>query len=443
MHKIKYLCVFLSILITNSSNADQSLINSCRAELRVCQLLNVHISTDNKGRGWDYINNEYPIDFLREIQDSYYDYFFCQETYELCLVNEKADVELFHKKMKSMSEVTWETSTPTAEGLSQESVDNAVEYASGIRDLKSLLIIKNGKLVSENYFLLKEDTRPQWIASVTKSVVALLIAIAIEKGFIESEYETIKQYFPNSLKNADPKKESIRIIDLLQMRSGLSYADLDYWFTYEPIEGHTYTDFWLADNAKDYALQFDMIAEPGESYLYNSPAVSLLTTILNHSTGMTAKEFADKYLFLPLGIDDYVWAHDSDEYYRGSHVLFMRPRGLAKIGQLVLDNGMYDSEEIISSEWIEKTFKVHQPKDVWDNLFTSTNTKLQYANLWYVTQVNGRKIRMAYGYGGNFILVVPEMDLVIVTTANNEVSFENGVETPDRIFKGIVSELVE
>ena len=147
-------------------------------------------------------------------------------------------------------------------------------------------------------------------------------------------------------------------------------------------------------------------------------------------------------MFDPLGIKRYVWLHDSNEYYRGSHVIFIRPRGLAKIGQMVLDNGKYNSKQIVSPSWLEKSFKVHE-HNIWPEVFDAANIKLGYGYLWYVSKLNNYEVRVAYGYGGNFIVIVPKANLVIVTTANSEVSFENAVSNPSKIFNGIVKVLLE
>ena len=416
---------------------------SCRADLKLCQDLYTTVSTDIKRNGWDVKQNKYPIEVIRRIRVSHIDFLACQYEYRDCLAGREYKRANYDEFINNTPEAQFEISTPEKEGLDSNAIEKAVNAADEIEDLRSLLVVKNGKLISESYFQIKEDPRPQWVASVTKSIVSLLVGIAVDKGHIPSENLPIKPYFDEYYTEKERAlKEKIKIVDLLQMRSGLSFADVDYWFTYDTKPGYTYTDYWYADNAKDYALQFDMVANPGEQYLYNTPAVNLLTTTINHSAGMTAGEFADKYLFDPLGIKKYVWLHDSEEYYRGSHVIYIRPRGLAKIGQVVLNNGVYNSKQIVSSSWLEKSFTVHE-HHVWPEVFDAANVKLGYGYLWYISNINDYEVRIAYGYGGNFIIIVPKKNLVIVTTANSEVSFENAIANPSKIFNGIVKVLLE
>lgn len=449
-------CVFLHIFLcaislfaissayAKDSNVPDERVNKCRTDLRVCQHLNTRISVDIKAKGWDVEQNKFPLDVLTKIRDNYFDSADCQYEYQACLIGQSADLDEFRKKINTTPETELELSTPTEEDVDPEAIKQVVQFAESIEGLRSLLIVKNGKLISESYYQFKDDPRPQWIMSATKSVVSLLIGIAIDKGYISSENVSIKPYFKNYFSSTNqPDKEKIRIIDLLRMKSGLDFSDETHWHNSNPeIADYWISDYWFADNANDYALKFDMAYKPGEMYQYSSPAIDLLTAILNQSTGMTVAEFAEENLFNPLGIKNYLWAHDSKEYYRGSYVLFLRPRDLAKIGQLILNNGVYNSKQLISSSWLKKSFTVHQTEDVWEGTLPTTGMKLGYGYLWYVSKLNDHIIHFAWGYGGQLIIIVPEKNLLVTTTANPDVALETSGIPPDMIFDGVVNVLL-
>ena len=408
----------VSLVYANDSKVPTDRINKCKTDLKACRVQKAY---------------------------AYFGYFECQYEYQACKINKPADLGKFHNQVSTSPETQWEISTPEKENLDPEVVQEVIQNARTVQDLYSLLIVKNGKLVSETYFQLKDYPRPHGIASVTKSIVSLLVGIAIDNGYLPSEDVSIKAYFKDYFSIASQSlKESIKIVDLLQMRSGIAFTDQEYWMTFEAKKpGYSFFDYWLSDNAKDYALQFDMSYKPGEKYQYNTPAVSLLTTILNHSTGMNSNEFAKKYLFEPLGIKNYQWAHDSNEYFYGGQAILIRPRALAKIGQMVLNDGVYNSKQIVSSKWLDKVFEVHQIDGVWERVFDSTGAKLGYGYLWYITKLNGYNLHFAYGYGGNFIVIVPKENLLIITTANNQTSLDKAAANPSKIFNGIVSVLLD
>ena len=434
-----HLAVFLLLILANVSMADSNK-EQCQSELKICLKEKIKVSSDFKSASWDMHRDAYKPESIPKIIDGYFEYFSCQPRYKACLNNREFNLAKYYETLANLKDAHWETINAKQVGMDGGVIEKVAQRAGNVGELRSLLVAKDGKLVVEEYYQLKDDPRPTWIASVTKSIVSLLIGVAIDKNFISSEHETIGSYYKEyfAIHNSNGK-DKISIQNLLQMRSGLEFTDAKYWYVNSP--GNTYTDYWFADNAHTYALDTDLIYKPGEKYQYSTPAVNILTSVINEATSMSAGEFAKKYLFKPLGIEKVFFAHDSNEYYMGGHVLFMRPRGLARIGQMILDDGKFNGKQIVSKKWLEKSFQVHE-KNVWPDVFVRSRVKLDYALLWYVSQLSGHTIHVAYGYGGNFIVLVPEKNMLIVTTASNDVSLGSATYTPDNIFLQIIKPIL-
>ncbi len=344
----------------------------------------------------------------------------CDEVAAACERDRTPDIQRYLDQYFSLPEVEWELTTPKEAGLNSTALQKAISEASKITHLRSLLVASNGKLVVEEYYNRKNDPRPQHVQSVTKSITSLLIGIAIDKGFINSEKEVIKPYFPEYFsKPHDKRKEKITIQQLLTMSSRLNFVDHAVYTNLENIKSWDVPSrrkaYWFADNYLDRALEYDLVeSDDDQVVLYNTPACNLLTTILRRSTNMTTKEFADQYLFGPLGIKNYVWFHDSAFNYAGGHTLGIRPRAMARIGQMILDGGKYKGEQIISQGWLKKSFAVSVPEFV---DMVDAPQKVDYGYLWWLGEFNNYKYQFAWGWGGQFIFLIPDANTLVITTA--------------------------
>lgn len=272
------------------------------------------------------------------------------------------------------------------------------------RKYNCILVCKDGQIISEKYFPSGDSASSHDIRSVTKSVTSTLIGIAIDKGYIKSENENIIDYLRSLDNNIDKAKENIKISDLLSMSSGIEGSDLTNISEYE--------DWRHAKNQFIFTLEKPIIHQPGEVFAYNSGASHLLSIILTQATGMSTFEFAKKYLFIPLSIADHNWEQDKQGNYNGSAGLCLTPRDMIKIGQLYLNKGMYNGKRIVSEEWINKvsTFKI-----------TTKNIEPfgpGYGYLWWTGNANGHDYFFANGYGGQFIVVSPFSNLIVVATNN-------------------------
>ncbi|EZH72118.1 hypothetical protein ATO12_24590 [Aquimarina atlantica] len=279
-------------------------------------------------------------------------------------------------------------------------------------DIYSVLVSKNNQIVFEEYYNGKTSENVSNVQSLTKGIMSILIGIAIDKKFITSENETIDTYFVDEFKTIkDERKKTITIKHLLNQTSGLSW------------KGFLEHQNWInSENPIAFVLQKKLEHTPGETYNYNTGATHLLSAILNKSTGKTTLEFANENLFNTLGISTVNWEKRNDGHYDGGGLgLEMKPGDLLKIGQLLENQGTYSSIEIVSKSWIEKLF------DVNEKLATDWGLRnSKHGFCWYEADLNGDRINYGMGYGGQFIIIVEDKNLVIVTTHNHDTP--NGIK---------------
>jgi len=291
----------------------------------------------------------------------------------------------------------WRTSLPEEQGMDSRKL---AEMLAAIQEEKlnihSLLIIRNGYLVSESYFgPYQRDTRHE-LYSVTKSFVATLIGIALDKGYIDETDQRILDFFPDeAFANLDHQKEDMTLEDVLTMRAGLEWEEGDAAF------GAIYSSpDWVK-----FMLDKPMTLPAGSQFNYCSGCSHLLSAILQQTTGMNTGDFAEQTLFKPLGISNVKWDRDETGIPIGGWGLQITPRDMAKLGYLYLQNGQWDGEQIVSSQWVENATQTH----------TETDSELGYGYQWWTYP--SLAAYTALGLYGQTIFVVPEVDLVIVTTA--------------------------
>jgi CubicO group peptidase (beta-lactamase class C family) len=296
--------------------------------------------------------------------------------------------------------------------------------ASSTANVHAVLVARGGKLVFERYFRGSDEVPGRIygrrvenvtfdvdtlhdMKSVSKSVASLALGIAIDRGLIGSINEPIFSFFPELSDLRSPEKERIQLVHALTMSMGLK------WVEATPATGDYNNDEARMHMAWDpcrYVLGLAATAPAGQEFFYNTGALTLLSAIIRKATGRPLDEFARETLFEPLGITRVEWNRYKGDTDAGGG-LRLRPRDMAKIGQLVLAGGRWNGREIVSKGWIE----------------TSTTWKIEatdgqsYGYLWWLGRSlhNGREVHWAgaLGRGGQSIRIVPELDLVVVVTA--------------------------
>jgi len=264
--------------------------------------------------------------------------------------------------------------------------------------LQGIMIVRNGYVVLEEYpdsDFNESSLSNTW--SVTKSIISILVGIALEEGYLSSLDETMVSFFPDRIiANRDSQKESITLRHLLTMKSGLQW--------------NPYTDPGLMRESSDwvqYALDKPMSSTPGEIWTYNSGGAHILSAILLETIGMTPSTFADIHLFQPLGIDEYEWEVDPQGLDYGANGLQLTVRDMAKIGFLFLNNGTWDAEQIVSRGWVENSTKVYTTE------CGGGGFEGEYGYLWWIK--SSYNAYCAYGSYGQWIWVFPDYNLIFVT----------------------------
>lgn len=269
------------------------------------------------------------------------------------------------------------------------------EKTSEIPSLRSLLIQQDGNRIAEKYFRNGQPTKAMNTKSASKSIISLLTGIAVDKGFIESVDDRISKYLPEYFESiSDSVKHSITIKDLLTMRTGLettSFHNYGAWVT---------SDDWVA-----YALEQPMEDRPGGDMRYSTGTSHILSVIITKTSGMSTRAFANKYLFGPMGIEVGGWDRDPQGYYMGGNNLALRPEAMLKLGQMVLNGGTWQGERILSKEWLADSFKTYT---------RSNYNPYDYGYMWWNRKVGGYDTYFAWGYGGQYIFIIPELKGVVV-----------------------------
>lgn len=303
---------------------------------------------------------------------------------------------------------SWEIASPTSVAIDPGSLEKTVRaVARGEAGLlHSLILVRHGKLVLEEYFhgYDRHDLHP--IQSCTKSVASLLIGIAIDRGEISSLDTPVFEYFPEHADLRIPEWDNVMLRHLLTMSAGLNWSQKEA-FT---VRG-TGPKFFRR------VLSRRVVEKPGTKFQYAGANVNLLAGVLHHATGLHADEFADRYLFKPLDIQKWNWDEASVEGYPSmAGTLRLRPLDMAKLGQLVLNEGHWKGIQVVSSAWIrDSTARAMAigPEPDQD----------EYGYLWWRVRLSSedppQKIIVASGWGSQFIHIAPQLDAVLVTTGGN------------------------
>lgn len=283
--------------------------------------------------------------------------------------------------------------------FSGETDHEPVREFFAIGTIQSLMIEHNGSLITEKFSEGIHRNRATNIKSASKSVLSLLVGVAIDEGYIDGVDETIDHYFPDYFEaNPSPEKESITIKDLLTMRTGL-----------ETTSFRNYGRWVLSDNWIHFALDQPITESRGGDMIYSTGTSHLLSVILTRASGMSSRAFANRYLFEPMGIEAGGWDRDPQGYYMGGNNMALSPQALLKIGRLVMDGGSYNGRQLVPEQWI---------KDSLDIYARSNFNPYNYGYMWWNKDVRGLEVLFAWGNGGQYIIMIPEFDAVLSITSN-------------------------
>ncbi len=326
----------------------------------------------------------------------------------------------------------WPTSAPAAQGMDGDTlsrIDMLVQER--FREVRGVLVVRHGSIVFEHYYHGYDASHYHEIASVTKSFVSALIGAALQDNLLSLD-QPIISFFPDYVnEDTDPRKREISIRHLLSLTSGWDwnpqkYPDLGERLSQAPDQRRVMFDLPLAH-------------EPGTVFAYQPVDSHLLSAIITTASGKPTLEYASERLFQPLGIPTdeaagFAWEQDRQGYAMGPSGLWLTTHDMAKLGYLYLHKGLWDGQQLVSADYIAQATRTQSAGD-W-----SATGEVTYGYHWWVSEHNGHAAFFAAGYGGQFIYVIPDHDLVVVIVSSLKRSAK---ETRDLIDLAILPAIEE
>ncbi|MES1262009.1 MAG: serine hydrolase [Acidobacteriota bacterium] len=305
----------------------------------------------------------------------------------------------------------WHESTPEEQGLDSQVLAGMVDNISRKHlNVHSVTVIRHGNVVLDTYFYPYKPTATHDVASVSKSITAALVGIAVDKGLLKTD-QTMLSFFPKeSPVDPDSQKKTITVANLLSMQPGL---DCGFAPGEQELEQMRRTNEWLK-----YTLALPMKYAPGTKFGYCSPGYHVLSSIVTAASRQQLVDFGRKNLFEPLGIKDVVWPPDEQGRTHGWGDSHFYPRDFGKIGYLYLHDGQWDGKQILSSEWIHKSItKQADP---------GRAAGSGYGFGWWLANTGGLEEFGGNGRGGQKVAVWPEKDMIVIVTGGGYPASEVG-----------------
>jgi CubicO group peptidase (beta-lactamase class C family) len=308
---------------------------------------------------------------------------------------------------KPLARDDWMVSTPAEQGLDPNLVAELYADAAELSKLYGLLVVKNGQLIAEGYFNASTVDSLALVQSVSKSYNSALVGIALARGCLSSVDQEMLEFFPELADQVtDPRKEQITIRQLLQMRGGYPWEETDpaLWEIF--VEG-------------DYIPLiegFALVSDPGAEFHYSNFTSWLLGVIAARACDTDLKAFAREHLFSPMDAGVGEWYEDPYGYY---YSLFsFTARDMARFGQLYLDGGTYESTQVIPADWIRASLQVYSEDAHITDRVGSYVGDIGYGYQWWSATAGDHRFDFAWGHGGQLIVLLHELDMVIVVTSD-------------------------
>ncbi|MDC0558872.1 beta-lactamase family protein [Candidatus Izimaplasma bacterium] len=308
-------------------------------------------------------------------------------------------------------------------------LDDILDDAGDIYNLYGISISVDGEIIRELHFRSRDEQSKNNVFSVTKSVTSLLVGIAIDNGFIESVEQSIGDYIDLSQYETDDDLSAITIRHLLTMSAGIYWDDENLSSEMINLRSN--------ENPMDLILGRGLSYVPGTEFNYSDGSAHLVSVILAEATSMPTEEFAEQYLFTPLGIDSFSWNADQNGINIGGCDLFLSNLQMDIIGNLILNKGMHNGVRVVSEEWINESTS---------NQISSFAYHL-YGYYWWLSNKWGVPLISARGWGGQQIYIVPDLNLVVTSSSNGFVSDSTAgsqyVEIEDMVVNEIIKLFIE
>lgn len=300
----------------------------------------------------------------------------------------------------------WTLAAPADVGM-----DGAIlQQALGIEHFRSSIIVqRHGKPVLEHYWKGYDKNTLHEIRSATKSITSLMAGIAIDKGILKGVEQPISELLGAAYPGRPALARNITVGNLLTMSSGLHCDDFNAGSPGNQMKMYEVQD-WV-----DFMLNLAQRSTPGTESRYCTGGVTTLGRAISEASKLSVPAFAEQHLLAPLGITTMKWVmYDNGRHANAGGRASLRPRDMLKIGQLVLQQGKWEGRQIVSEAWIAQSTRPHT---------RVVGASGEYGYLWWITTVqHGNRqlpVHYAVGNGGQYIFVIPDLDLVAVFTGQN------------------------
>jgi CubicO group peptidase (beta-lactamase class C family) len=302
----------------------------------------------------------------------------------------------------------WQVSTPQEQGLDPQLVAKLYLEAEEVETIRSLLVVKDGYLIAEKYFHGGGMDEKERLQSVTKSFTSALVGIALEEGCLTSVDQKMLEFFPELAdKVKDPRKSQITIRQMLEMRAGYPWEES----TPELFE------MLYAGFRPSLLVDVPLVYDPGTDFDYSNLTSHLLGIVVARACNTDLKTLAQEHLFTPMNIEMGDWIQDWEGYYNGHADLHLTARDMAKFGQLYLNDGEYQGQQLVPAEWVRESLQTYT-QDAWDYKVGRNVKEMGYGYQWWSVQTPTNQYYMAWGHGGQQIALVRELNMIVVVTAD-------------------------
>ena len=276
-------------------------------------------------------------------------------------------------------------------------LSDAYRRAGRVPPLSSLLVSQAGDRLGESYWAGASAGRPINVKSASKSILSLLVGIAIEEGHVRSVDQPIREFLGDRYRGlGDPRKRLVTVGHLLSMQAGLATTSFD-----------TYGAWASSGDWIGFALRRPVECLPGRCWEYSTGNYHLLSAILARATGVDTRTWARRELLGPLGIPARPWDRGPDGYYLGGNNMSFTPAELLRIGEMLLNEGRWEGEQVVPERWIRRS---------WTPRVTSSYNGNEYGYGWWSRTLAGERLWYAWGYGGQYLFLAPELELAVVAT---------------------------
>ncbi len=292
----------------------------------------------------------------------------------------------------------WTYAAPAEQGMDATLLDAALVELERLPFITSFIVMRRGEIVAEHYLHGKQALDSDAVHSSSKSILADVVGVAHERGDLPDLDQPIAELIPGYFEQVDdPRKRTITPRHLLTMTAGFRWIED---FTEYSIDD---SDDWL-----QAIVDLPLVADPGDAFEYCTGQTHLASAVITEVAGMSTCAYAHRYLLEPIGITAEHWGRDPQGIFHGGCNLYLTPRELLRFGLLHMQDGTWEGERILPAGWIAETERWHTDlEDGWG-----------YGYWWWLTRVDDHDVAIAWGYGGQLVYLVRDLDLVVVITTN-------------------------